>query len=124
MVGIGVMEGQIGANEGHVINRGSQQASGGMEGNPVPLPGGHCGTKSGHGNFAGSQHAPAGNDGMPVLDALIEGQIGCETSVHRIREGSQQASGERGVLEAESASSRNNGTRLCMVRYWYPRLTY
>lgn len=104
MVGIGVIEAdalQIGANDGQVINRGSQHASGGIEGNPVPPPGGHCGTKSGHGNFAGSQHAPAGKEGMPVLEALIDGQIGCVASVHCIRDGSQQASGGRAVEEAE-----------------------
>lgn len=42
---------------------------------------------------------------MPVLDALIEGQIGWEASVHCIREGSQQASGGRGVVEAEGQIS-------------------
>ena len=44
IVGMGVMEaegGQIGAKEGQVMNRGSQHASGGIEGRPVPLPGGH-----------------------------------------------------------------------------------
>ena len=44
MVGMGVMVAdalQIGANEGQVINLGSQHASAGIEGNPVPLPGGH-----------------------------------------------------------------------------------
>lgn len=108
MVGMGVIEAdalQIGANEGQVINRGSQHASGGIEGNPVPPPGGHCGTKSGQGNFAGSQHAPAGKEGKPVLEALIEGQIGWEASVHCMREGSQQASGGRAVVEADRQTS-------------------
>ena len=108
MVGMGVMEadgGQIGANEGHIINRGSQHASGGTDGNPVPVPGGHCGTKSGHGNFAGSQQASAGNDGIPVLDALMDGQIGSEASVHCMRVGSQQPLEGRVVMEADGQMS-------------------
>ena len=108
MVGMAVMEadgGQTGANDGHIINRGSQHASGGTDGNPVPLPGGHCGTKSGHGNFVGSQHAPAGNDGIPVLDALMDGQIGSEASVHCMRVGSQQADEGRVVMEADGQIS-------------------
>lgn len=108
MVGMGVMEAegeQIGANDGHIINRGSQHASGGTDGNPVPPPGGHCGTKSGHGNFAGSQQAPAGNDGIPVLDALMDGQIGSEASVHCMRVGSQQPLEGRIVMEADGQIS-------------------
>lgn len=111
-VGIGVIDAegeQTGANDGHVINRGSQHASGGIEGSPVPPPGGHSGTKSGQGNFAGSQHAPAGNEGIGVFDALCEGQIGTTESVHCIRVGSQHASRGRLVTDAEGQMGAPTG---------------
>lgn len=71
----------MGANDGHIINRGSQHASGGIDGSPVPPPGEQIGTKSGQGNFAGSQQVPVGS-------GVIDGQIGCE-DVHCVRVGSQ-----------------------------------
>ena len=95
LVGTGVIDAeQMGANDGHVMSRGSQHASGGIEGSPVPPPGGQRGTKSGQGNFAGSQHAPAGNEGMAV------GHRGTVESEHCMREGSQQS--RRAVIDAEA----------------------
>ncbi len=91
-VGIGVIDAeQMGANDGHVMSRGSQHAFGGIEG---PPPGGQRGTKSGQGNFAGSQHAPAGNEGMAV------GHRGTVESEHCVRDGSQQS--RRAVMDAEA----------------------
>ena len=79
--GMGVIDSdglQIGANEGQVLNRGSQQALGGIDGRPVPPPGGQRGTKSGQGNLSGSQHASLGIGGSEgiIVGVAETSQIG------------------------------------------------